>query len=234
MTDNQVLRILYLGRKPKLADALQGLIDERNEEVARMGGGRQTVLAFGRASNQRLALQLVRSEPPAVILVELEKKSESRVRFCEMVRYRLPTVSILAVAATEPQQTFSFDGWVKVPLAASQFFAVLEQVQKNCNDYLLERGPISLNIATRTVQTPSGEYAMTPKQCALLQMLMMQPNAVVKRSDIMNLIWETSYLEDTRTLDVHIRWLRQRIEPDPSNPIYLTTIRGKGYRLNLI
>jgi DNA-binding response OmpR family regulator len=234
MTDNQVMRILYLGRKLKLADALQVLIDERNEEIARNGGGRHPVLSFGRVSNQRLALQLVRSEPPAVILVEVEKKSESRVRFCDMVRYRLPTVSILAVAATEPQHPLCFDGLVKVPLAAKQFFATLDQVQKNCTDYLLECGPISLNLATRTVQTPNGAYAMTPKQCALLQMLMMHPNAVVKRSDIMNLIWETSYLEDTRTLDVHVRWLRERIEPDPSNPVYLTTIRGKGYQLNLV
>ena len=49
----------------------------------------------------------------------------------------------------------------------------------------------------------------------------------------MQLIWETSYLEDTRTLDVHVRWLRERIEPDPSSPIYLQTVRGVGYRLSI-
>jgi DNA-binding response OmpR family regulator len=74
---------------------------------------------------------------------------------------------------------------------------------------------------------------MTPKQCALLQMLMVHHGNVVERSNIMQAIWETSYLEDTRTLDVHIRWLRERIEPDPSNPVYLKTVRGVGYRLNL-
>ncbi|RIK33875.1 MAG: DNA-binding response regulator, partial [Chloroflexi bacterium] len=55
----------------------------------------------------------------------------------------------------------------------------------------------------------------------------------VSRSEIMQAIWETSYMEDTRTLDVHIRWLRERIEPDPSNPVYLVTVRGQGYRLNV-
>lgn len=234
MTGNQVMRILYVGRKLKLADALQALIDERNEQVAHTGTGRQPLLTFDRVSNQRLALQRVRNEPPAVVIVELERKSESRVRFCEVVRYRLPTVSILAVAVAEPEKSVYFDGVVNVPVTAQQFFATLERVQKNCGDYLVKCGPILLNIATRTVQTPNGEYTMTPKQCALLQMLMTRHNSVVKRSDIMNLIWDTSYLDDTRTLDVHIRWLRERIEPDPSNPIYLETIRGTGYRLNLI
>jgi DNA-binding response OmpR family regulator len=74
---------------------------------------------------------------------------------------------------------------------------------------------------------------MTPKQCALLQMLMAHQDRVVKRGDIMQAIWETSYLEDTRTLDVHVRWLRERIEPDPSRPTYLKTVRGVGYCLSV-
>jgi two-component system response regulator RegX3 len=55
----------------------------------------------------------------------------------------------------------------------------------------------------------------------------------VGRAAIMAAIWETDYIGDTRTLDVHIRWLRERIEPEPSEPRYLVTVRGKGYRLNL-
>ena len=62
-------------------------------------------------------------------------------------------------------------------------------------------------------------------------MLMLNHGSVVSRKAIMESIWETSYLEDTRTLDVHVRWLRERIEPDPSNPSYLKTVRGVGYRL---
>jgi DNA-binding response OmpR family regulator len=74
---------------------------------------------------------------------------------------------------------------------------------------------------------------MTPKQCALLQMLMLHHGRVVHRAEIMESIWETSFLDDTRTLDVHVRWLRERIEPEPSTPVYLVTVRGVGYRLNL-
>ncbi len=64
-------------------------------------------------------------------------------------------------------------------------------------------------------------------------MLMLHHDRVVQRADIMESIWETSFLDDTRTLDVHVRWLRERIEPEPSTPIYLLTVRGVGYRLNL-
>jgi DNA-binding response OmpR family regulator len=60
-------------------------------------------------------------------------------------------------------------------------------------------------------------------------MLMSRRGEVISRREIMETIWETTFLEDTRTLDVHIRWLREQIEHDPSNPQYILTVRGKGY-----
>jgi hypothetical protein len=231
MSTAQLLRILYLGRKPKLVGSLRALMDERNATTVRNGANRQTTFEFAVVANQRDALVQIRTQPPKVVMVELEKKSASRARFCEIVRYRLPTAAILSVAANELNHAFPFDGQIEVPLVEHQIFATLEQAQKRCTGHLLQFGSLSLNIATRTVTTPDGHYAMTPKQCALLQLLIMRHNTTVTRGEIMQTIWETSYLEDTRTLDVHIRWLRQRIEPDPSNPIYLKTIRGSGYQL---
>jgi DNA-binding response OmpR family regulator len=233
MSTSTNLQVLYVGRKLRLAAGLRALCEQRNSENGFASAARHSPLAFQTISNQRRALQVIRNQPPAILMVEIEKKSESRVRFCEMVRYRLPTVVILAVAATQPETSFAFDGLIQVPLVPQLVHTTLDQIQRSCTTHLLECGPLSLNLATRTVTTPKGNYTMTPKQCALLQMLMERHNQTVKRSDIMQLIWETSYLEDTRTLDVHIRWLRERIEPDPSNPIYLKTVRGVGYRLNV-
>jgi DNA-binding response OmpR family regulator len=196
--------------------------------------GKQRAIELQTVTNQKSALHAIRTRPPAAVFVEIDKRSDSRVRFCEMVRYRLPTAAILAIASVKPETSFAFDGFIKLPLLSHQVFAAIDQLQSGCVDHQLQRGPLSLNIATRTVVTPKGAYAMTPKQCALLQMLMMKHDQVVKRGEIMQSIWETSYLEDTRTLDVHIRWLRERIEPDPSNPEYLTTVRGVGYRLSLV
>ncbi len=184
-------------------------------------------------TNQKMALQEIRQQPPKVVLVEVDDKPDSRLRFCEMIRYRLPTALIFAVGVTEPKSTFVFDGVLSLPLRADEVWAALQSVQEETIDYLLQRGPIRLNVATRTVIGVNGQRHMTPKQCALLQFLMLRANQVVSRSEIMESIWETNYLEDTRTLDVHIRWLRECIEPDPSTPIYLLTERGKGYYLSL-
>lgn len=184
-------------------------------------------------TNQKMALQEIRMQPPKVVLVELEDKPESRRRFCDMVRYRLPTALILAVSMTKPQSSFAFDAVLQLPLRAAEFWAVLQNVQEEVGDYVLQRGPIRLNVATRTVISVNGPRHMTPKQCALLQYLMLHADEVVHRAKIMEAIWETNYLEDTRTLDVHIRWLRECIEPDPSTPIYLVTERGIGYRLKI-
>lgn len=184
-------------------------------------------------TNQKMALQEIRMQPPKVVLVELEDKLESRRRFCDMVRYRLPTAVILAVSMTAPQSTFAFDGTLSLPLRAEEVWNALQGVQEEITDYVLQRGPIRLNVATRTVISVNGQRHMTPKQCSLLQFLMLRANEVVSRSEIMEAIWETNYLEDTRTLDVHIRWLRECIEPDPSQPVYLVTERGKGYSLKI-
>ncbi len=59
---------------------------------------------------------------------------------------------------------------------------------------------------------------LTPKQCHLLAIFMQRPNQVISREDLMKEIWDTHYLGDTRTLDVHIRWLREKIEADPTRP----------------
>jgi DNA-binding response OmpR family regulator len=184
-------------------------------------------------TNQKMALQEIRMQPPKVVMVELEDKPESRRRFCDMVRYRLPTAVIFAVSMAPPQSTFDFDGMLQLPLRADEVWTALQSVQEEVADHVLQRGPIRLNLATRSVVSLNGQRHMTPKQCALLQFLMLRTNQVASRSEIMESIWETNYLDDTRTLDVHIRWLRECIEPDPSTPVYLLTERGKGYYLNI-
>lgn len=73
-------------------------------------------------------------------------------------------------------------------------------------------------------------FSLTPKELKLLQLLIDYHDQILSRKIIMNQVWETDYLGDTRTLDVHIRWLREKIEKNPSRPTRLMTIRGVGYR----
>jgi DNA-binding response OmpR family regulator len=76
-------------------------------------------------------------------------------------------------------------------------------------------------------------FSLTPKEFKLLHLFASNHNQIVTRKAIMREIWETEYMGDTRTLDVHIRWLREKIEEDPSHPHRLITIRGVGYRFLL-
>jgi hypothetical protein len=236
-----LLRVLYVGRKADIVTSLQALFEQQNgsssaisvdgqaREEQRTDG--QLAIEFQAVSSQKAALKFVRAYFPFVILVELENRSDSRVRLCEMIRYRLRTAVIVAIGAHPPAGPFLFDGYIEATHGLQQTLALVLKFRNERLGYQLQQGPLCLNTATRVVTTPRGEYAMTPKQCALLEMLMRHHGQVVSRSEIMRLIWETSYLEDTRTLDVHVRWLRERIEPDPSSPTYLQTVRGVGYKL---
>ena len=74
---------------------------------------------------------------------------------------------------------------------------------------------------------------LTPRLVMLLRILMERPGQVIERAALFSQVWETQYTGDTRTLDVHISWLRQAIEDDPRHPRYIKTVRGMGYRLDV-
>jgi len=76
------------------------------------------------------------------------------------------------------------------------------------------------------------QTSLTPRLVTLLRILMEHPGEVIEREAIFRQVWDTAYTEDTRTLDVHISWLRRAVEIDIRNPRYIKTIRGVGYRLD--
>jgi DNA-binding response OmpR family regulator len=233
MAKTTSIRILHVGRRSNLTEELRAIIDTPEPVSLKGDGALGYRLDYDAVTSQKAALRRIRSMPPHIILVETEAKYNSRARFCEMVRYRLPTAAIIAVGETAPQGTFAFDDFIPTPLVRKQVLSVILHICIDCADYHLNLDPIHLNIATRMVKTPSGRYPMTPKQCQLLQLLMDRNGEVVSRGEIMETVWKTGYMEDTRTLDVHIRWLRECIEPEPSRPRYLTTVRGVGYKLSI-
>ncbi len=90
-------------------------------------------------------------------------------------------------------------------------------------------GEFTLEPEKRRISHLERVVRLTPKEYRLLEFLMRHAGNVLTRRQIMKEVWETDYLGDTRTLDVHIRWLREKIEPDPRSPVYLKTIRRVGY-----
>lgn len=89
---------------------------------------------------------------------------------------------------------------------------------------------LRLNLKTRELQNGHGVSRLTPKECQLLATFMRHPNQVLSHRFIMREVWETDYIGDMRTLQVHVSWLRRKIEENPRRPIRLRTVRGVGYR----
>ena len=94
-------------------------------------------------------------------------------------------------------------------------------------------GPLRVSVKQRRVQCWDEEKRLTPKETRLLQVLLNRVGSTVSRKYLIKHVWETDYLGDTRTLDVHISWLRRAIEKNPLQPRLLQTVRGQGYRLDL-
>lgn len=96
---------------------------------------------------------------------------------------------------------------------------------------LVEYGPFAVDLQRRLLLVKGHEMTLTPKLARLLEVFMRNPGETIDRRRLMEAVWHTDYVGDTRTLDVHIRWIRRAIEHDPSSPQYLVTVRGVGYRL---
>jgi two-component system phosphate regulon response regulator PhoB len=89
---------------------------------------------------------------------------------------------------------------------------------------------LTLDLRRKEIKGCNGNNKLTPKECELLALFMSYPGRVLSRKLLMKEVWETDFLDDTRTLEVHICWLRKKIEEDPRRPQRLRTVRGVGYR----
>ena len=97
----------------------------------------------------------------------------------------------------------------------------------------LHAGPIRLDLDKRIVRCLGRQTRLTPRLVRLLKILIEHPGEVIERRLLFSKVWETDYTDDTRTLDVHVYWLRRAIEADPEKPKFLKTVRGVGYRLDV-
>lgn len=104
---------------------------------------------------------------------------------------------------------------------------VMREEIVRCGDITLYRHKRSVAMGDQS------ESQLTPKQADLLEAFIRHPYQILSRRELMQSVWQTDYLGDTRTLDVHIRWVREHIEKDPAKPSRLLTVRGRGYMFKL-
>lgn len=109
----------------------------------------------------------------------------------------------------------------------------VERLLNTGKDEMLTYGPFTMNVTRKILVAHDKETQLTPKQALLIEMFLRSPEKIIARKQLMENVWKTDYLGDTRTLDVHIRWIRKIMEKDSKKPCYLKTIRGIGYQLVL-
>ncbi|MFO3797561.1 MAG: winged-helix domain-containing protein [Anaerolineales bacterium] len=179
-------------------------------------------------------IQRLSDRSPQVVVINAASLRSSGKRICRLVRAknaRLPLVVILPEG--QEADGYMADMHLTLPLTARKLINRLKTLIDEGGGKVLQRGPIRLNLETNQVQSMGKSARLSPRLARLLQVLMENAGQIVRRDELFCTVWETPYAGDTRTLDVHIFWLRKAIEINPQEPRLLRTVRGEGYRLDV-
>jgi len=126
------------------------------------------------------------------------------------------------------------DDYVVKPFSARELAAriraILRRGRGETRREVIEVGPVRLDAASRMVTKDGQPVELAAREFDLLQLLMRRAGEVVRREEIMDLVWDEHWFGSTKTLDVHVSWLRKKLEDDPARPVLITTIRGVGFR----
>lgn len=170
---------------------------------------------------------VIRTYAPATIIIDFTSLQGDAPALCTALQQTC-NAPIIAIA-NHKHDIAAVTRWVLPPQSPTYAVAVASNLLDSAQ--VVRAGSISLDLRARTVTDADGQcYHLRPKECDLLRLLMRNAGTVVSRTDIMAEVWETDYTADTRTLDVHIRWLREKVEGNPSRPRHIRTVRGVGYR----
>jgi len=184
-------------------------------------------------SSDRNALERIETGDFQLVIVNALAARQQGEETCRTLRWRgvdLPILLLLPEgdkAAPDSQA----DVVLIKPFTIRKVINRLKKLVTEPSSHILQVGDLQLNCRTRLVRRgDEPPRKLTPKQAKLLETLMRHADQVLTRRFLMKQVWQTDYMGDTRTLDVHVRWVRERIEPNPSKPTYLTTKRRVGYR----
>ena len=188
-----------------------------------------------RASNSKEALSRVRTDAPALAVVNSTSLHTDGQRLCAELKAATDTMPVIIIvrAGTDPEKILCADLVLVRPFTGRKLINRIVRMLPDSVGNVLRVGHFTLNPESRSLRVGKSEYHLTPMKAHLLEMFMRHPGEVLSREFLMKYVWHTDYLGDTRTVEVHIRWVRELIEKDANHPVYLQTIRGVGYRLNI-
>ncbi len=130
------------------------------------------------------------------------------------------------------------DDYVTKPFSTRELVARIRAVLRrgeivDMSDAVLESGPVRMDVERHQVSVGGREMSLPLKEFDLLEYLLRNAGRVLTRAQLIDRVWGADYVGDTKTLDVHVKRLRAKVEPDPANPRYLLTVRGLGYKLQV-
>ena len=186
-------------------------------------------------ANGTAALTHLTEDRPHLVLVDAASMRTSGRRICQSIRQQVPGLPItLVLAAKMPEQDkFEADVVLVQPFTLQKLLNRIRPLLPVEPRDVLTAGPLQLDLEQRMARLDNRQARLTPRLVVLLRTLMEHPGEVIERKALFSQVWDTNYTEDTRTLDVHMSWLREAIEEDPRHPVYIKTVRGVGYRLDL-
>lgn len=215
--------------------------------------GYQVIAAADGAS----ALEAAHREKPDLIILDLMLPVIDGLEVCRRLRREDDTSDILILMLTAKSEEIDkvvglevgADDYVTKPFskhellarvkallrrlvkvsATNEEYAAKEQEETARRPRTLEAGPIKMDLDGRRVYRDDLEMELQPKQFELLRYLMQNRGTVLTRDQLLQNVWGYDYVGDTRTVDVHVRWLREKLEEDPANPRLIQTVRGVGY-----
>jgi DNA-binding response OmpR family regulator len=188
-------------------------------------------------------LRLVREEVPDLLVLDIMLPGLDGLSICRIVRRDAATAHIpiimLTARGTEVDKIVGLesgaDDYIVKPFALGEFLARVRAVMRRVpgrptlQDQIVSED-LQLSLTSRRVFKDSDEIRLSNKEFDLLAELMRNKGVVLSRDLILTKVWGYDYFVDKRTVDVHVRWLREKIENDPSNPTRIVTVRGVGYR----
>lgn len=194
-----------------------------------------------RAATATAARERFATGEPDVVLLDLGLPDGDGLDLCREFRERSGVPIIMLTARAEVQDrvmglTIGADDYVPKPFAAAELVARVHAVLRRrgpgetVDETPIEIGGLVLDPRSRTLRVDGEPVALAPREFDLLHLLMANAGKVLRREEIMDTVWDPNWFGSTKTLDVHVAWLRKKIERDPSSPRYLLTARGVGFR----
>lgn len=216
----EMARVLFIGRVQSSQPAMIKNLEKRFQVSLAVSG--------------KAGIEIAKEHKFQVIILDAASMRTPGDRVCRELREALPTIPLIHIHPGPKENARSIaDVLLVQPFTPRKLTNAIERLLQAKVDDLISCGPFSMNRSRRVLMVGMQETQLTPKQALLVETFLTNPGMVLDRRTLMEKVWQTDYMGDTRTLDVHIRWIRQLIESDPSKPRYLRTVRGVGYRLDV-